>query len=90
MNKLIVESHEKDLVGKVKSSLEYEFNAADLTDNLIKLKESKYKQISTDDSIDEIRNVPIRESNSYLFDKSGKLIKDIRFVEHDDIYMVSV
>ena len=46
-------------IGKVKSSLEYEFATNEMSDNFIKLKESKYHSISTDASIEEIRDVLI-------------------------------
>jgi uncharacterized Zn ribbon protein len=90
LNRIIIEREELGFMGQVRSSLEFEFDSMDWTDQLIKLNESKYSSISADDQIKEIYDVPIRESNSYLFNKSGRLIKDIRFVEDDDVYMADV
>ena len=87
VEKIILDRKDMGFIGNVRSALEYEFDSDSWNDETIKIKEGKYHSISADELIEEIQDVIIRESNSYLFDKSGKLIKDVRYVEHDDIHM---
>ena len=86
VEKIILDRKEMGFIGNVRSALEYEFDSDSWNDETIKIKEGKYHSISADELIEEIQDVIIRESNSYLFDKSGKLIKDVRYVEHDNIH----
>lgn len=87
LDKIILDREDLGLIGNVKSSLEYEYDYAKRTDKIIKIKNSTSPHISADKSIDKILDVPIKESYSYLFNSSGKLIKKIRFANHDNIYM---
>lgn len=54
LNRIIIEREELGFMGQVRSSLEFEFDSMDWTDQLIKLNESKYSSISADDQIKEI------------------------------------
>lgn len=87
LDKIILERKEMGFIGNVRSALEYQFDSDNWKDETINIKGGKYHSISADELIEDVQDVNITESNSYLFDKSGKLIKDVRYVEHDNIHM---
>lgn len=83
---MILEREELGFRGKVKSSLEYEFESKYLTKTLLNSQERKYRNKYIQD-VEGIRDVPVRVSNNYLFDKHGRLIKNIRFIKDNHIDM---
>ena len=87
LDETILDREDFGLMGNVQSTLEYEFKSGELNDEILNIKEGKYHFISTDSTITKIRNVEIRESYSLLFNESGRVIKKIRYVNYDKIYM---
>jgi len=81
LDEFILDKDKLDLKGKVKSCLEYYYKDQDISDEFIQLSGSKYESITADKSIQEIRKVDLSTSESYLFDRSGKVTRVVNYNE---------
>lgn len=79
LNGLILERSEMGFKGKVRAVLTYEYAPEDWTKNKIRLDNSPYSLLNIDRQFQEIIDVEIIRNHAYLFDRFGRLIKDIGY-----------
>lgn len=90
LKEIILNREDLGLMGNVRSTLEYKFQSGAFNKEIVSVKGEEYHFISTDSLIEKIRNIELKQSNFHLFNESGHLIKDIRYVIHNKPFLEEV